>query len=246
MTLLRQMETQLLRAERFSALGEMAAGVAHEIKNPLNSIMGFSKRLSAKLEDPNLKKYADIIASEVVRMDGIVNDVLEYSRPDKVHKEPGNVNRLMEETVQFLNDKLEAAGITVTYSLDPNLPQVPLDIPKIRQVALNLVLNATQASPSGGTITLRTRLIEGLVPEAVGGKDEGALFQQLFLQQKMVAVSVEDTGCGIPKENLNKLFHPFFTTKITGTGLGLSICHKIIASHGGNLDVDSELGKGST
>jgi signal transduction histidine kinase len=152
----------------------------------------------------------------------------------------------LEETVQFLNEKLEAAGVGIVYALDPGLPRVPVDIPKVRQVVLNLILNAVQASPSGGTVTLRTRLIEGLVPEAVGGKTEGALFQQLFLQQKMVAVSVEDTGCGIPKENLNKLFHPFFTTKITGTGLGLSICHKIIASHGGNLDVDSELGKGST
>jgi PAS domain S-box-containing protein len=246
MTLLRQMETQLLRSERFSALGEMAAGVAHEIKNPLNAIMGFSKRLSAKLEDQNLKKYADIIANEVVRMDGIVNDVLEYSRPDKVLKEPMAVNPILEETIHFLNEKLEIAGITVENELNPALPKVPLDIAKIRQVTLNLVLNAVQATPKGGKIFLKTRLIEGLVPEAVGGKSEGALFQQLFLQQKMVAVSIGDTGCGIPKENISKLFHPFFTTKITGTGLGLSICHKIIASHGGTLDVESELGKGST
>jgi PAS domain S-box-containing protein len=246
MTLLRQMETQLLRSERFSALGEMAAGVAHEIKNPLNAIMGFSKRLSAKLEEPSLKKYADIIASEVVRMDGIVNDVLEYSRPDKLHKEPGDINHILEETVQFLNEKLETAGLDLERSLSPVLPPVAFDIPKIRQVILNLILNAVQATPAGGKIHLKTRLIEGLVPEAQGGNSEGALFQQLFLQQKMISVSIEDSGCGIPKENLSKLFHPFFTTKITGTGLGLSICHKIIASHGGTLDVESELGKGST
>lgn len=245
MTLLRQMETQLLRSERFSALGEMAAGVAHEIKNPLNAIMGFSKRLSAKLEDPNLKKYADIIAGEVVRMDGIVNDVLEYSRPDKVHKEPADANRLLEETAVFLNEKIEAAGITVENSVSLDLPKVPLDIPKVRQVILNLILNAVQATAPGGKLFLKTRLIDGLVPEAVGGKGEGALFQQLFLQQKMAAISVGDSGCGIPKENISKLFHPFFTTKITGTGLGLSICHKIIAAHGGTLDVESEVGRGS-
>ncbi len=246
MTLLRQMETQLLRSERFSALGEMAAGVAHEIKNPLNAIMGFSKRLSAKIAEPGLKKYADIIAEEVVRMDGIVNDVLEYSRPDKVHKEPADVAQILEETVSFLREKIEGAQITVERSLSPLLPPVPLDIPKVRQVVLNLVLNAVQATPPGGKIFLKTRLIEGLVPEAVGGKGEGALFQQLFLQQRMAAVSIGDTGCGIAKENLTKIFHPFFTTKVTGTGLGLSICHKIIASHGGNLEVESEPGRGST
>ena len=245
MTLLRQMETQLVRSERFSALGEMAAGVAHEIKNPLNAIMGFSKRLSAKLEDPNLKKYADIIAGEVVRMDGIVNDVLEYSRPDKVHKEPADANKLLEETTAFLGEKIAAAGIHLESSLNQELPKVPLDIPKVRQVLLNLILNALQATAPGGKLSLKTRLIDGLVPEAVGGKGEGALFQQLFLRQQMVALSVGDSGCGISKENLSKLFHPFFTTKITGTGLGLSICHKIIAAHGGALDVESEVGKGS-
>ncbi|HUO56945.1 MAG TPA: ATP-binding protein [bacterium] len=243
MTLLRQMETQLLRSERFSALGEMAAGVAHEIKNPLNAISGFSRRLSAKLEDPALRKYADIIAEEVRRMDGIVNDVLEYSRPDHVNKAPSDMNQLLEETAHFLHEKIEAAGVQVEWNLSPVLPQVEADIPKVRQVALNLILNALQAMPQGGKLSLKTRLIEGLVPQA--GND-GALFQQLFLQQKMVAVSVGDTGCGIPKENISKLFHPFFTTKITGTGLGLSICHKIIAAHGGNLDVESEVGKGST
>ncbi len=246
MTLLRQMETQLLRSERFVALGEMAAGVAHEIKNPLNAIMGFSKRLSNKLEDPALKKYADIIASEVARIDGIVNEVLDYSRPDQIHPESADINQIMAETIQFLNEKWESAGLTLEQSLSPLLPTVPLDIPKIRQVALNLILNAVQATPTGGKIVIKTRLIEGLVPEAVGGKGEGALFQQLFLQQKMISVSITDTGCGITKENLGKLFHPFFTTKITGTGLGLSICQKIIAAHKGTLDVESELGKGST
>jgi PAS domain S-box-containing protein len=245
MTLLRQMETQLLRSERFSALGEMAAGVAHEIKNPLNAISGFSKRLFAKLSDPVLKKYADIIAEEVKRMDGIVNDVLEYSRPDQVNRTPADMNRVLEETAVFLNEKIENAGLTLEKNLDPQLPEVGADIPKIRQVILNLILNAVQATPTGGRLILKTRLIEGLLPEREGNKD-GSLFERLFLQQKMVAVSVGDTGCGVPKENISKLFHPFFTTKITGTGLGLSICHKIIAAHGGNLDVESEPGKGST
>jgi PAS domain S-box-containing protein len=246
MTLLRQMETQLLRAERFSALGEMAAGVAHEIKNPLNAIMGFSKRLSAKVAEPSLKKYADIIAEEVVRMDSIVNDVLDYSRTDHVDKKSADLHRILDETVAFLDEKLEKACVHVQKDFQSRLPAVPMDVTKIRQVVLNLVLNAMQAMPAGGTIIVKTKLIEGLAPELIQGKGEGAVFQQLFLQQKMAAISVSDRGCGIAKENLSKLFHPFFTTKITGTGLGLSICHKIIASHGGALDVESEVGKGST
>lgn len=245
MTLLRQMETQLIRSERFSALGEMAAGVAHEIKNPLNAIMGFSQRLSDKLQEASLKKYADVISEEVRRMDTIVNDVLEYSRPDKVHKTPTDVHQLLEETLDFLKDKLEKAGVSVERAYADKLPVVSFDLPKIRQVVLNLVLNAVQAMPQGGKVTLRTRLTEGLVPDAAAPATAASVYEQLFLQQKVLSIMVEDTGCGIPKENMGKLFHPFFTTKITGTGLGLSICHKIVASHGGSLDVDSVVGKGS-
>ena len=245
MTLLRQMETQLVRSERFSALGEMAAGVAHEIKNPLNAIMGFSQRLSGKLQEASLKKYADIITEEVRRMDTIVNDVLEYSRPDKVHKETADPHQVMDETAAFLFDKLEKAGVALEKEYASSLPTVCFEVPKIRQVLLNLMLNAIQAMPKGGRLVLRTRIIEGLAPDKNSMKTDGVLFEQLFLQQKMLAIEVEDTGCGIPKENIGKLFHPFFTTKITGTGLGLSICHKIVEAHGGSLDVDSVVGKGS-
>ena len=245
MTLLRQMETQLIRSERFSALGEMAAGVAHEIKNPLNAIMGFSQRLSDKLQEPSLRKYADIISEEVRRMDTIVNDVLEYSRPDRIHKSPSDVRQVLEETLSFLGEKLEKAKVDVERAYAPNLPSVPLDVPKVRQVVLNLILNAIQAMPRGGKLTLRTRLIDGLAPETDKVDNKAVFFERLFLQQKMLSIEVGDTGCGIPKENMGKLFHPFFTTKTTGTGLGLSICHKIIQSHGGSLDVDSVVGKGS-
>ncbi len=244
-TLLRQMETQLIRSERFSALGEMAAGVAHEIKNPLNAIMGFSQRLGAKVQEPGLKKYAEVISEEVRRMDTIVNEVLEFSRPDKVHKEPTEAHRILDETTEFLKEKLEGAGVTVEKDYAKDLPPVFLDVVKIRQVLLNLFLNALQAMPKGGRLTLRTRFLEGLVPQASGAKSEAAIYEQMFLQEKMVSISVTDNGCGIPRENLQKLFHPFFTTKTTGTGLGLSVCHKIVTSHGGTLDVESELGKGS-
>ncbi|HET9870874.1 MAG TPA: ATP-binding protein, partial [bacterium] len=106
--------------------------------------------------------------------------------------------------------------------------------------------NAIQAMEKGGRLTLKTAVVEGLAPESDGKHNEALVFQKLFLKQRMAVISVSDTGCGIPRENMAKLFHPFFTTKITGTGLGLSICHKIISSHGGTLDVQSVVGKGST
>jgi PAS domain S-box-containing protein len=245
MTLLRQMESQLLRSERLTALGQIAAGVAHEIKNPLNSVLGFSKRLSEHMVDPKMKKYADVIVEEVHRIDTIVNDVLEYSRLDQILKIGTDIHQLLDEVVDFLSDKIDLAGVEVERVYADALPRCLIDPAKIRQVFLNLMLNAVQAMEKGGQLTLTTRLIDGLAPESSGVKTEGDVFQQLFLHQQMVSVSVGDTGSGITKENLGKLFHPFFTTKVTGTGLGLSICHKIVVAHGGSLSVDSELGKGS-
>jgi signal transduction histidine kinase len=245
MTLLRQMEGQLLRSERLTALGQIAAGVAHEIKNPLNSVLGFSKRLSENMVDPKMKKYADVIVEEVHRIDTIVNDVLEYSRLDQVQKTGMDIHELLDEVAGFLRDKIDLAGIVVERVYAAGLPRCLIDPAKIRQVFLNLMLNAIQAMKEGGRLTLKTQLVDGLVPESAAAQTEGDVFQQLFLHQQMIAVSVGDTGEGIKAENLGKLFHPFFTTKVTGTGLGLSICHKIVVAHGGTMGVDSELGKGS-
>lgn len=243
-SLLRQMETQLARAERLSALGEMAAGVAHEIKNPLNAIQGFSQRLATKIEDPNLKRYAETIVKEVQRLDTTINDVLEYSRTSKPAKQPTNLKDLLEEVIQFTTDKFEKANIKLERQYDPDFPDVPLDFNKIKQVALNLVLNAVHAMAQGGTLTLKLSVQQGLRDGVAPDAPEGST--HLFLNQKMAVMAVQDTGCGIPKENLDKLFHPFFTTKTTGTGLGLSICHKIIEGHGGTISVDSVVGVGTT
>jgi PAS domain S-box-containing protein len=244
-TQLRQMEIQLLRSERFSALGEMAAGMAHEIKNPLNAVLGFSQRLHDRVENPSLKKYAGIISDEVKRMDGIVNDILEYSRPDRLNRAEAHLEAILKETVEFSREKIEKAGVSVAWALDPSAPVLQADIPKIRQVLLNLILNAVQAmGPSGGSLTLKTSVVEGFAP-ALPGRNREVVLNPVFLQQTMVLVEVMDTGCGITKENMSKLFHPFFTTKPGGTGLGLSICQKIVAAHGGTLEVRSTVGAGS-
>ncbi len=244
-SLFKQMEMQLIRSEKLSALGEMAAGVAHEIKNPLNAVQGFSQRLVSKLEDPNLKKYAEIIVDEVRRMDTIINDVLEYNRTNKTVKTLGDINAVLEGSFLFLAMKLEKTGVTLVRELAEGLPPVPMDADKMKQVFMNLMINAVHAMQNGGTLTIRSRMEEGMIPAAPGIDSTDAMLQQVFLQQKMVSVMVRDTGCGIPKENLSKLFHPFFTTKAVGTGLGLSICNKIVEGHGGFIRVDSKVGEGT-
>lgn len=246
MSLIKQMELQLLRNERLSALGEMAAGVAHEIKNPLNAIQGFAARLAQKMEDPSHKKYAEIIVEESKRMDTIINDVLEYNRTRKPEKRETDLHALLEEVLAFMPAKLEKSGVTLARELDPELPRVAVDPDKMKQVFLNLMINAIHAMPQGGTLTIRTRREEGMIPADRVEDAEAFLLQQVFLQQKMVSVTIQDTGCGIPKENIPRLFHPFYTTKTTGTGLGLSICHKLVEAHGGFIRVDSTVGVGSS
>jgi PAS domain S-box-containing protein len=245
-TLVKQMEQQLVRSERLANLGEMAAGVAHEIKNPLNAILGFSQRLADKLTDLKLKNYANIIVEEVNRMANTINDVLEYNRTQIAAKVGEDLNAVLNDALLFVADNTAASGVQIVREIDPGLPPIPMDKDKIKQVLLNLMINAISAMESGGTLTVRARMEEGMTPAGQMEKTESSLLQQVFLQQKMVSVAVKDTGCGIPKENINKLFNPFFTTKTTGTGLGLSICHKIIESHGGFMRVESQVGVGSS
>jgi|GEM_PF-836430 len=245
-TLVKQMEQQLLRSERLANLGEMAAGVAHEIKNPLNAILGFSKRLFDKLEDEKLKQYAQIIVEEVKRLANTVDDVLEYNRTQVVSKEDANFNDILDGTIMLVAEKADAANVEIVLEVDPHLPPVPMDKDKIRQVLLNLMQNALHAMEKGGTLTVVAKIEEGMLPANQGDPTDLTLLQQVFLQQKMISIGIKDTGCGIPKENIHKLFNPFFTTKTTGTGLGLSICHKIIESHGGFMRVDSQVGTWSS
>ncbi len=244
-SLVKQMEQQLVRSEHLATLGEMAAGVAHEIKNPLNAILGFSQRLADKLEDPKQKKYAEIIIEEVNRMAATISDVLEYSRYQKSSTELVDFHAALEDSLVFVAEKAEASNVRIVKEIDDHLPLIPMDKDKIKQVLLNLMFNAIHSMEEGGTLTVGARVEEGMLPAEQLTNPDQSLLQQVFLQQKMVSVCVQDTGCGITKENLHKLFTPFFTTKTTGTGLGLSICHKIVESHGGFMRVESQVGAGS-
>ncbi len=222
---------RLKEEHRLAALGTMAAGLAHEIRNPLAGIKGAAQYLQAGREGPDAEMVR-IIVDEVDRLNQVVSQFLDYARPMQIHLEETDIASLVGNVVGLV----DAQGLPPSVQLveDHALvqPPLPVDAPKLKQVLLNLCQNALQAMKHGGTLTVRTRLGRLRDPKA---KDAPA-----------IEIAVEDTGVGITPEDLDKLFVPFFTTRHDGTGLGLAISRRIVQAHGGELDVSSAVGKGST
>jgi two-component system NtrC family sensor kinase len=203
----------------------LSSGVAHEINNPLGVILGYAGYLEGKMDpaDPNLR-YIQDIRRESKRCKGIVQDLLSYARTPRPALEETDLNALLEQIVDFAANHMDLARVSVVRDFAPGLPRVPVDPDQIRQVAINLILNAGAAMEAGGTITVKT---------AAGGGG-------------CVEVSFRDEGAGIAPENLERIFEPFFTTKARGTGLGLAITKRIVEQHLGTIAVESELGRGTT
>lgn len=230
---------QLIQSEKLSALGELSTEVAHEIKNPLVSIGGFARRLKEKITDvsdsesltqeiKSIRQYAEIIVSEVERLEKLLKDILLFSKAGALELSECSINELLQEIIEIFNSGLYQENIQIDYCLDPVLGPTLLDSQKIKQVLINLFYNAIDSMPQGGTLK-----IESLRQELVKGKE-------------VVTISVEDSGGGIPNEILANIFNPFFTTKKAGTGLGLSICQRILGKHGGTLRLKNQIGKGVT
>ncbi len=225
---LKKAQETLLQREKLAALGEMAASVAHEIKNPLVSIGGYTRRLHKKLDNGLYeKRYTDAIIKEVDRLEGILSDILYFSKASKVVFEKFDVNRIIEETLTGMKDELRSQGIEVEKSLDGNLPEIPCDYQEIKQVFINLLTNARDAMGGGGRLTVKT------FPFSQEDRD-------------YICIEIRDTGGGIPSEVLHNVFNPFFTTKGWGTGLGLAICHRIVDGHRGVIEVNNDPGRGVT
>lgn len=225
---LKKAQETLLEREKLAALGEMAASVAHEIKNPLVSIGGYARRLHKKLDNGlHEKRYTDAIIKEVGRLEGILNDILYFSKATKVVLEKFDLNRIIEETLTGMEDELRSQGIEVEKSLDGNLPEISCDYQEIKQVFINLITNAKDAMGGGGRLTVKT-----------------SSFSQE--DRDYIGIEIRDSGGGIPSEILHNIFNPFFTTKGWGTGLGLAICHRIVDGHGGVIEVNNDPGRGVT
>lgn len=228
-----QLYQQMKEKDRLAALGEMAAGLAHEIRNPLGSIKASAQYLSETSEAPGeTSEFLGIIVDEVDRLNRVVSSFLDYARPGHADPVPIHVNSAVQLTLQFLRPECDAAEVALHVAMEPDLPKVRIDIEHLRQVLINLVQNAVQAMTSGGEIFVETGMQDRF---RIGG---GA--------QRWVQISVRDTGPGIAPGLLANLFVPFVTTKQQGTGLGLAISQRIVSEAGGRIDVRSREGFGTT
>lgn len=219
----RSHHSELERAERMASVGELAASIAHEIRNPVAGISSAMQVLSAELPPGDERVVIfDEIARQTQRVNRAVNDLLSYARPSTPELAVGSVSDPIRRALTLMDAQMNTAQVELRDQLEPNLPPVLLDIQQMQQVFVNLVMNALQAMPTGGVLTLRTES---------DGSD--------------VVAEVSDTGQGIPKEILQEIFKPFFTTKHQGTGLGLSICRSIVENHCGRMEVESSPGSGA-
>jgi PAS domain S-box-containing protein len=241
-TLLKQLEEQAERRNRFTAMGEMAATIAHEIRNPLGSIELFASLVKKGLEDDEKRVLMNHISSGIASMNHILSNVLEYTKPRPVVLRALELHALLREMGEFSRYMAEQNHVALAYDLAPGPARVRGDEDLLKQVFHNLVLNAVQAMPEGGRVTFasrrRTLNLAKELARFGDAAEQGAALDVL-------EVGVKDTGPGISKEVQRKIFDPFFTTKARGTGLGLAIVHHIIESHQATVDVVSGSGKGA-
>jgi two-component system, NtrC family, sensor histidine kinase HydH len=221
---LRRLQAEVRRQEKLAALGGLAAGVAHEIRNPLSSIKGLATYFGAKFaEGSQDKQLAQVMTQEVDRLNRVISELLEFARPADVKKKPTNINALLAHSLQLIDQDTEAKRIVVVRRFARDLCRSMADPDRLSQCLLNLYLNAIQAMPEGGRLTVSS--------EPAG---DGRL-----------RIHVEDTGGGIPPEDIDRIFDPYYTTKPQGTGLGLAIVHKIVEAHEGSVQVESTPGRGT-
>lgn len=232
----RELEEDLKRADRLAMLGTLAAGLAHEIRNPLGGIKGAAQLLRRSLDSQSsLKDYTDIMVREVDRVNQLIEQLLDLARPPELSLAPVNIHEVLND-VLLLEAQTDAhQRITVRKRFDPSLPPVRADRAQLIQVFLNLVKNAFQAMPRQGTLTVTTRLETDFHIRERGAQPN-----------RFIWIDIADQGSGIRDEDLPRIFSPFFTTKNSGTGLGLATSYRIIKEHGGLIRVESAEGKGTT
>jgi PAS domain S-box-containing protein len=221
-------EQQVLMTSKLASIGELASGVAHELNNPLTGVIGYAQLLiDSKNVPPEVKSDLNKVYQESQRAAKIVQNLLSFARRRKPEKRYFDVNELIQKTLELRSYELKISNIKVCVNLEPELPEIKADYYQIQQVILNIIINAEQAlieTGRQGKIVVKTSTVE-----------------------KGIRISIADNGPGIPKGNISRIFDPFFTTKEVGkgTGLGLSVCHGIVTTHGGNIYVESEKGKGA-
>jgi len=220
-----QLQDEIRRQEKLAAIGGLAAGVAHEIRNPLSSIKGLATFFGDQFDEgTEANEAAGVMVNEVDRLNRKITELLDFSRPTDVKYQVTELEPLLSHSLQLIQQDISSQGIELIIKIEKNICPVSVDPDRFTQCLLNLYLNAIQAMPHGGTLTLECR------------SD----------QQGHILISVCDTGDGIPADHLGQIFNPYFTTKGKGTGLGLAIVHKIVEAHRARIKVESVVGKGST
>jgi len=221
---MRTMHEQLVQSEKMAALGAMIAEITHEIRNPLVSIGGFTRRLAKKLQNSADKKYIDIIMSEVTRLEGIINDNLSYIKEIAPQLVNADINAVMQDMLALYEDELSLRHITIERDLSPSLPQLMVDPQQIKQAIINIIKNAMEAMENGGMLIIKTYPL---------------------LDTQEAAIEIGDTGPGISAKVMHNIFNPYYTTKTRGTGLGLPITNRIIKAHKGRLELRNREGGGT-
>jgi signal transduction histidine kinase len=228
---LKQSQDTLRRADRLSSLGLLTAGLAHEIRNPLVAIRTFTQLLPERYDDAEFREgFQGLALKEVDRICGLINDLLSFARPSKPNVAPENVNDVVENIARILETQAKEKSVVISRDFGDNLPKVWIDREQMKQVFMNLILNAIQAMKDGGSINISSRSVSRNGTQPSGD---------------FVQVEIRDTGIGIPEENLQHIFDPFFTSKDEGSGLGLAVSHQIVQEHGGFVTVESQVGKGT-
>lgn len=229
---LRLLEEKVRRSDRLAALGELAAGVAHEMRNPLATMRGFLQLLPTEYEDPEFREECSTrLIREIDRLANLTDELLELSRPIQPEDHSTDLEEVLREVLCEQLDQLEQAQVESQCEATA-IPRLPLDRGRIKQVILNLVINALQAMPEGGRLTSRLETVR----EEWG--EDG-------IETELARLSIIDTGVGIESRQIDSVFDPFYTTKSQGTGLGLAISHRIVEEHGGTIRVESTIGKGT-
>jgi two-component system nitrogen regulation sensor histidine kinase GlnL len=233
MSLFKELEESSKRTDELSHLGALSLGMAHEIKNPLVAISGSAQLLRKRLPDQH-HKFLDVVIKESDRINRMMERMLDFARPTQLEMKLLNIHQILEE-ILLLEKKNGQGDIQFIHNYDPSLPQVEGDEDQLKQVFLNLVRNALEAMPKGGTLELMTRIHSNYTVKT----DKHPNSRQAIL------VEIKDSGSGIEAEDLNNIFTPFHTTKSKGSGLGLPLSLKIVENHKGKMNVQSETGKGT-
>ena len=235
---LRIAQAETLRGEKLASVGLLAAGIAHELNNPLTGVLTFSHLVREKMPEGSPEaEDMDLVIRETRRCASIIRRLLDFAREKAPEKKYVDLNQVIEDTVSIVDVQARVRDIEIRLDLDRELPKVWADGDLVKQVVMNMLVNSQQAIDGGGSITVQSRRCK----EARSAEPGAAAVP-------MVELAITDTGCGIPEKDLRRIFDPFFTSKEVGkgTGLGLSVSHGIVAAHGGSIEVQSKVGEGST